>query len=183
MAINRPVIAGGYTGDVMTSPAVVAVLQTGATETSYHRAGAGRSLLLLFVRALADPLGAQLFEHLAARFRVIAPVLPAGVGGGETPGAGRPPVSPSRWLRDLIDGLGLVRPAVVADEWFAGALLGFALMDPHRLGKVIAVRRDEPEQQPEHSGHGMLFVTVDAAGDVAAEAADAVAQLSPFLDD
>lgn len=166
----------------MRTAPVVAVLQTGATETSYHRAGVGPPVLLLYAAALADPLGAALFAALATEFRVIAPVLPPGVGvaGG---------VAVSRWLRDLIDGLGLERPGVIADAWFAGPLLGFVLMDRARVGGVAAVCRDHVD--PHHDGavedelarsaHRLMVVLVDAARAPAAAAAEAAAQLVPFL--
>lgn len=166
----------------MRTAPVLAVLQTGPTETAYHRAGVGPPILLLFAQALVDPLGAALFAALAAEFRVIAPELPPGIGvaGG---------VAVSTWLRDLIDGLGLERPAVIADAWFAGPLLGFVLMDRDRVGAVAAVCRDHVD--PHHDGavedelarsaHRLMVVLVDAASEPAAAAADAAAQLAPFL--
>jgi len=168
----------------MRTAPVQAVLQTGTAETHYHRAGVGPPVLLLYAHALTDPLGAALFAALAARFRVIAPTLPAGVGG---PGAG---LAISTWLRDLIDGLGLERPAVIADEWLAGPLLGFVLMDRERVGGVAAVCRDrvDPhrpgalEDQLERSAHQLMVVAVDDGVDAVAGAAMAAAQLMPFLD-
>lgn len=168
----------------MTTPRFEALLVTGATETSYHRAGAGAPVLLLFPGGLADPLGARLFERLADRFRVIAPVQPAEVGKG-----GAVPVS--KWLRDLVDGLGLVRASIVADEPCAGAALGFALMELERVAGVVAVCRDpaDParpvgvvEDRLQHSAHGLLVVSVDPAGDLARGAAAAVHQMVPFLE-
>lgn len=163
----------------MTTPAVEAVLQTGATETRYHRAGAGAPLLLLFTGAMTDPLGQALFDRLARRFRVIAPVIPAGVGAGA-------PVPIATWLRDLIDGLGLVRPSVVADEALAGALLGFSLIDPGRIDRVVAVCRDHADPASSvgmlHAAHGLLVVSVDAASEAASCADEAVAEMVPFLD-
>lgn len=168
----------------MRTAPVLAVLQTAATETTYHRAGVGPPVLLLYAQALVDPLGAALFAALATRWRVIAPELPAGVGGA---GGG---LAVTAWLRDLIDGLGLERPSVVADEWFAGPLLGFVLMDRERVGGVAAVCRDhvDPhhpgalEDQLARSAHRLMVVVVDAAEDPVAGAADAAAQLAPFLE-
>lgn len=184
----------------MTRSPVEATLQTGATETRYHRAGAGVPVLLLFARAMTDPLGAHLFARLAARFRVIVPVLPAGVGPGEpvggdssAPAAGDRgvPVPVSKWLRDLIDGLGLVQPSVVVDEAHAAALLRFLLVEPDRVGGVVLVCRDHAdparpaaaiEDRLAGSTHALLVVAVDVAADVAVSAAAAAARMTPFLE-
>ena len=110
---------------------------------------------------------------------MIAPVIPAGVGAGA-------PVPIATWLRDLIDGLGLVRPSVVADEALAGALLGFSLIDPGRIDGVVAVCRDHADPASSvgmlHAAHGLLVVSVDAASDAATCADEALAEILPFLD-
>src|SRR5688572_22268608 len=108
---NRGVIGPSYR-EGMLPPACEAVLQTGTIETHYLRAGAGAPLLLLFQTALTDTLAAALFAQLSTRYRVVAPRVPAGVGG-----AGMPL---SRWLRELVDGLGFVQPTAIADETLAG---------------------------------------------------------------
>src|SRR5688500_4011849 len=126
----------------------MSTLLTAACETHYVRAGAGSPMLLLFPAGLDDALGAALFERLAERYRVVAPVVPAGVGGAGIPLA--------RWLRELIDGLGLEQPTVVADESLAGALLGFSLVDPARIAGVIAICRDDADPA---SSVGMLHAT------------------------
>lgn len=123
----------------MTTPSFEAVLFAGATETTYRRAGAGKPVLMLFPGGLADPFAARLFEHLAAGARVFSPVQPANVGDGHG-GQDRAPAF-SAWLRDLIDGLGLVRTTIVADEPVAGAALAFAENEPERVAAVVAVRR------------------------------------------
>jgi pimeloyl-ACP methyl ester carboxylesterase len=171
-AINRPIIVSRYTPG-MTTPCHQAVLVTGATETHYRRAGAGRPLLLLFPCGPADSLGNQLLERLATHCRVIAPVRPVGV-----------PLS--RWLRDLIDGLGLDRPYLVADQSIAGVALGFALMEHERVGGVVAVCRDYPdplrpaalEDRLVQSAHRLLVVPLDPAAD----ASTAAVQILAFID-
>jgi pimeloyl-ACP methyl ester carboxylesterase len=110
----------------MTTPIHEAVLVTGAIETHYRRAGNGRPLLLLLPCNSADSAGKQLFEGLATRCRVIAPVQPPGV-----------PFSD--WLRDLIDGLGLDRPYLIVDTSIAEVARGFAQVEDERVGGVVAV--------------------------------------------
>lgn len=156
----------------MTIP-VEAVLQTGAIETRYARAGVGLPILILFPHALTDPLGAQLFAHLAERYRVVAPTIATGV-----------PLS--KWLRELIDGLGLVRPTVIVDEALAGALLGFSLVDPGRIAGVVAICRDDADPTSSVgmllAGHGLLVVAVDTSIEVAQSAMMAAAEIVRFMD-
>ena len=138
------------------------VLRTGTTETLYQRAGQGPPVLLLLPEGATDELGAQLFGRLAGRFRVIAPVLPAGV---EITG----------WLRDLIEGLGLIRPAIVADEPFGLASLSLSIQEPDRVGAIVVIAGATGQ------GAGFLHVRVDPSGDATARAASAEAQIVPFL--
>lgn len=175
----------------MTRSHVEALLQTGETETAYRRAGSGSPVILLFVRATEDPLGAELFQCLAERFRVIAPAMPVGVGRAPASGGGRAAVAVSQWLRDVIEGLGLVRPRVVVDESFAGMLLGFFLMERERVGGVVVVHRDHAdpastacplEDRLEHASQRLLVVSVDAAVDARAGGRRASAQILPFLE-
>lgn len=162
----------------MASPAVEAVLQTGTIETRYLRAGTGTPILLLFQSTREGSLGAGLFTQLAARYRVVAPRVPDGVGCAGMPLA--------RWLRELIDGLGLVQPTAIADESLAGALLGFALVDPGRVGGVVAVCRDEADPATSvgmlHAAHGLLVVAVDTAVDPAKSAEQAMTEIARFVD-
>lgn len=120
----------------------MAVLQAGDTETLYRRAGDGPPVLLLCTGALADPFGGRLFERLAMRARVIAPILPAG---------GDLTAVLADWLDEVTEGLGLLRPSVVIDEALAPALLD---------GEVAASAR-----------FAGVVVAVDAGGDAAGRAA------------
>lgn len=156
-----------------------AVLQTGAVETTYTRAGAGKPLLLLFPRGLADELAAELFPRLAARFRVVVPLAPAALGG--------PELSFSRWMRELIDGLGLEKPTLVVDEAHTGVVLGFALVDPGRVRGVVALCRDDADPASSvgmvQATQGLLVVAVDSAAPVAESAATATGEITRFVDD
>lgn len=133
---------------------VEAVLQTGAIETVYHRAGRGPAVILLFAEALADPVAARLFAGLSEHFRVIVPVLPGGV-----------PFAP--WLRDLIDGLGLDRPGLISEEDLADSSLRFSLEETERVAGFVAVRR--------HGEPASASVSIDLDG------ADAVARITALL--
>jgi hypothetical protein len=113
----------------MTTPPIEAVVIAGATKTTYERAGSGQPVLLLFPGRPRDPFAATLFEQLAKGARVIAPTQP------------RSDPSFDAWLRDLIDGLGLLRTTLVADEPLVGAALAFAQVEPERVGAFISVGR------------------------------------------
>jgi pimeloyl-ACP methyl ester carboxylesterase len=120
--------------------AIEAVVHAGATETHYRRAGSGPVVLLLFPGGADDPPAACLFARLARRFRVIAPRPPASVRAAARFAEGDPaPVAD--WLRDLIDGLGLVRPGLVACHAFGPAALAFSRTDPDRAGALVALSR------------------------------------------
>lgn len=84
----------------MAAQTVEALVQIGAVETRYQRAGQGSPLILLRAEyAGADPL----FERLATAFKVIAPEL----------SSCRDASCFEDWLRELVDGLGLDQPRVV----------------------------------------------------------------------
>jgi hypothetical protein len=117
---------------------IEAVVQTGTLETSYRRAGAGSAVLLLIGPTEAEASD-WLFGQLAGRFRIIAPVLPTGLdgrAGANTAGDGH---ELEGWLRGLIDGLGLERPAMVAGVACGASLLRFMALDPDRVGRVALV--------------------------------------------
>jgi pimeloyl-ACP methyl ester carboxylesterase len=115
---------------------IEAVVQAGPFETPYRRAGTGGTVLLLM--ADDDPAGRdRLFDQLAGRFRTIAPELPGEL--AETPEL------MAVWLRGLIDGLGLDRPAIVAGPTYAAPLRRFAELDPDRVGRLALVREPDVE--------------------------------------
>lgn len=168
----------------MTQLPCQAILLAGSTETVYHRAGAGSPVILLYYSGLPDPFVVRLFERLALRFRVIAPVRPAEVGNGGQ-------VAISQWLRDLVDGLGLLRVSLVADEGFAAATLGFALAESERVADVVAIVRDRADparpvvaiaDRLTHAAHRLLVVSVDTGGDPSVAASAVAHAIVPFLD-
>jgi pimeloyl-ACP methyl ester carboxylesterase len=144
---------------ILLPQAVEATVQTSSAETRYRRLGRGPTVLLLCAGGIEGAAGALLAASLAERFRVIVPHPPA---------EPHPPVT--RWLRELIDGLGLDRPRLVADEALGVAALGFALLDPERVDRLALVRcgaRDAAADEPgvgdrlALSGHALLLLHLD----------------------
>jgi pimeloyl-ACP methyl ester carboxylesterase len=117
---------------------IAAVVHTGRHETAYRRAGAGLPVVLLTGAREAE-LGDWLFGQLARRFRTIAPVLPPGMDPGVGARAGGGP-DLDEWLRGVIDGLGLERPALVGGPAWGFHLLRFQAVDPHRVRRLALVQ-------------------------------------------
>lgn len=151
---------------------VEAVLQTGAAETRYRRAGRGAPVLLLSGSAEADALAARLFDELARWCRVIEPVLPAGWRrltaadgtdgaaaddgtAAEDEAAAADVTAAAVWLRDLIDGLGLDRPSIVVDAALAGELVTAARTDGGRLHRVVVFARTGESEIATRCAQGM----------------------------
>lgn len=142
---------------------IEAVVQIGGVETLYRRAGRGPRVLVL-----GEPVGPSatvgLFEYLAGHFRTIAPVL----GGNMDAGGGGREGSPELWLRGLVDGLGLERPAIIADEASAHVLLRFAIGDPGRVDRIVLVGNRGSETAPgavlmdalREGGHPILLLRI-----------------------
>jgi hypothetical protein len=107
-------------------PWIRALVDDGATETWYLRAGTGAPVLVL----AADPtLRESLMRALAGQARVTAPEPPP-----------RAKVEFSAWLRGFLDGLGVVPAAIVADDTFAPPARDFALLEGDGAApRVVAV--------------------------------------------
>jgi hypothetical protein len=141
IAFNRPIRAARHRysdieaerdlEDGVVQHMMEAVIEAGGAETRYVRAGAGRPVVLL-LRAVgerahgsgvaADPL----FARLAAEFRVIAPALPAGR-------------VLTGWVRDVVDGLGLDRPALVVDAGIAAGMIPVAAAEDDRCRSFVVL--------------------------------------------
>ena len=91
----------------------------------YRRAGAGRPVVVL--RATADALWPELDAHLVTRHRVVTPALP--------------PDCPdlAAWTGAFLDGVGLDRVTLVATEPFCLPALELALLDGHRIERLVLV--------------------------------------------
>lgn len=134
---------------------IEALVQTGSEETTYHRFGRGPAVLLLGTGGLRGPLGTWIVNALGAGFRVIAPLAPVRSGAPD-PTQPRLPACFSGWLRDVIDGLGLVRPSIVAGEEFGVAALGFAVLDSERTDRLVLIQQSLAD--PFEAGDGIADV-------------------------
>lgn len=146
-------------GGVPEDRIVRACVCSGNLSIPYVQAGEGSPVLLLSPTAGTGLSKTLLFRILSRHFRVVAPTRPSG---GEPYAAGEPPprVALSRLLREFLDGLGLGRVGVVAEEPFGVAALGFALMENERVGGLVLAFEDEPDRTS----------LVGVVGTVAAEA-------------
>ncbi|HSL71717.1 MAG TPA: hypothetical protein VK864_15830 [Longimicrobiales bacterium] len=135
---------------------VEAVVQAGAVETTYYRAGHGAPVLL--IRANANGLAQDpYFRALRAHYRVIAPQCPRDF--------------TADWLRDVIDGLGLRDPCLVLDA----ALLTNQALEAGEISRVAVLHRESP-------GHRSICDARMPVMDLnATEAEPAIAALLQFL--
>ncbi len=122
----------------MLPRAIAATIVTSSGEIRYRRAGRGRAVLLLTSRETASGPGALVLHSLAGRFRVIAPELRVAPAGVRVRGS----AAVCGWLGDVVDGLGLERPSVVADESFGLAALRYAMLDPERVDRLVVISDD-----------------------------------------
>jgi hypothetical protein len=116
-----------------SSPPAWATIRAGSLETRYARAGVGRPVLLLAAPDEELP-GSDLFAALARECRVFTPLLPQA--------DGREGTATAAWLQDLVDGLGLEGPAVVAAPPYAELARDFAINDGDRVGGLILLERE-----------------------------------------
>jgi hypothetical protein len=110
-----------------------AEVQVGTRVTAYRRAGRGTPVLLLSLGSGAD--WDELFAWLAREFRVIQPALPAGVEADAL----------HDWLQEVIEGLGLDRPLLLADDGSMPVADGFVSNRPGLAAGAVsfaAVRRE-----------------------------------------
>jgi hypothetical protein len=127
---------------------IEATIQFGHVEVRYRCGGRGTPVLLLAHEAA--PRGAtSLLELLAERVRLIAPELPKPL----STHTEAPAAELAVWLRGVIDALGLARPAILADAFFQGALLEFAVTDPTRLGRLAVVHVAEHDAERDLVAH------------------------------
>ena len=106
---------------------VEGLLQAGSLETPYRRMGRGRPVLLLLPGA-APAVRDGVFRGLAREGLVVEPLW-------------LPPVETwTGWLQDLVEGLGLEHPDVMAEDTVLAALERVAREAPETLGTI---RRNE----------------------------------------
>jgi hypothetical protein len=118
---------------------VEAEIQVGEETVRYRRAGTGAPVLLLH----ANPPGSgermagtewDAFVTLARGHRVFQPLT----------GVPITPDAAEKWLRGVVEGLGLETPAVVADPDLAPALARLVRENGGFVGRVIFPVRDGP---------------------------------------
>jgi pimeloyl-ACP methyl ester carboxylesterase len=146
-----------------------AVVRAGATVTSYERTGAGNPVLLLVGpdADIATPFWQAIRKAIGAQFRLVVP--DPGPTSGDLSG----------WLGNFLDGLGVGAASFVADEEVGVAVIGFALLAPDRVSRLVLVSNDCPDVPDldgavgdQDSTHPLLVVR--AAGDPEAVAASVV---------
>lgn len=102
----------------------------GVTDTPYRRAGRGAPVVVL--AAAESRAEGALLATLPHEFRLILPDVPV------LPVAARDEsLAFPGWLRGFLDGLGLGGVAIVAEERFGAAALGFALLEPERVERLV----------------------------------------------
>jgi pimeloyl-ACP methyl ester carboxylesterase len=111
-----------------------AVVEVGTIETEYLRAGSGPAVLYLGP-VTGDPECEAVFGALTTRFRVTVPqsispaaTMPRPDGGGS---------AFANWMEGFLDGLGIVRAGLVADESFGAEAARFALAHPGQIGRLV----------------------------------------------
>ena len=108
-----------------TADPVRATVLAGGIETEYHRSGSGSSLLLLLLPP-GDPDRDRLMRLLSPRARVIAPRIPR-------------TIDFSTWLRDFLDGVGVVPVHLVTTTALEMHARDFAASDPARVEQVTTL--------------------------------------------
>jgi pimeloyl-ACP methyl ester carboxylesterase len=93
----------------------------------YHRAGAGRPLVLLRSAATPDSLWPELEEQLVAKFRVFTPELPADC------------EDVAAWVKDFLEGVGLDRIPLVAADPCCLSALELALLGADQIERLVLV--------------------------------------------
>ncbi len=91
----------------------------------YHRAGAGRRLVLLRAASDRDSIWPELDAHLVATFRVFTPDLPPDCG------------DVAAWMKDFLEGIGLDRVQLIAAEPCCLAALELALLSPEQIERLV----------------------------------------------
>lgn len=110
-----------------TQPISLAEVRAHDQVMRYHRAGAGRPLVLLRSAAGPDALWPELEEQLVARFRVFTPELPADC------------EDVAGWVKDFLEGVGLDRVVVVAADPCCLSALELALLGAAQIERLVLV--------------------------------------------
>jgi hypothetical protein len=105
----------------------------------YRRSGTGHAVLVLRGPHEADVIGPDLADGLADRFRVFVPDLPVCA-----------PYA-AEWISNFLEGLGLVRVALVAGEPYCMPALELAWNEPARVSRLVLITDADDEEDGESS--------------------------------
>jgi hypothetical protein len=134
------VSGAGLPGDATlarTAEPVRATVFAGGVETEYLRVGSSTPALL-FLAAPDDPDRDSVIRSLGVQGRVVAPSIPAGV-------------DFATWLRDFLDGIGVLPVRIVATEALGAPALLFAAADPSRVEQITLWRSAKQQREPNHN--------------------------------
>jgi hypothetical protein len=110
-----------------TNGIVRAEIQVGDDTVPYERAGRGSPVLLLLSDGAAEAWPGATFEALARDRRVYHPKVPMPRSRNDA----------ERWIRGLVEGLGLGAPDVVADAELAPLLARLVRTNGGLVGQVL----------------------------------------------
>jgi hypothetical protein len=124
----------GADAGISESEIVRAEIQVGNHTVSYERSGRGSPVLLLLCQALAEVGPGATFQALAGSRRVYCPTVPIPRSRDEA----------ERWIRGLVEGLGLGVPDVVADAELAPLLTRLVRRNGGLVGQVLFLPSSRP---------------------------------------
>lgn len=145
----------------LPSPVHRAIVDSGAIETEYLRAGHGPTVLYLGGALTGAAQRESMFAALASCFRVIAPqstslsAMAAPQHGGAS--------AFTQWLLGVLDGLGLGRASLVVEAPLAAETARFVVRHGSRVDRVIFFGGDE-----RHDWSELLPATLSLPGNTAA---------------
>lgn len=149
-----------------------AEVRFGETIAGYQRAGTGKPVVVLVRRAALDDVVRGVIGALASRFRFVVPELPP------------PPAALDEWLALFMDGVGLIRTAVLCDRELSSAVAALTSNDPDRVERLVLLGDDgiapgdPPGAEASLAEHGIPWCIVPLTGDPRA----VVDTISRFLD-
>jgi hypothetical protein len=115
------------TGMDETVRIVKAEIQVGNDTVSYERAGSGPPVLFLLLDGGEEEWAGATLQALARNHRVYRPKVPIPRGRAEA----------ERWIRGLVEGLGLRAPDVIAEADLAPLLSRLVRRNGGLVGQVI----------------------------------------------
>lgn len=140
-----------------------------AVETEYLRAGRGAPIVYIGSSAPTDDERTAVLVRLASHFRVIVP-LATSVPATVVPDEYRD-TSFARWLRGVLDGLGILAAGFVVEDHAAREMVAFAWEHPDLVRRIVLFGATVPH---EDAGEAPVLA-------LAPNAPDALATMIGFL--